>query len=133
MFSLRVGLVAVVSMFIFGCGGSSSTYSPTVAPTPTPAATPSGNGSSTTISIPSGAEALGPNGFNPNSLTVAAGTTVSWTNTDSVAHTSTSDASGWNSGTLAPGQRFDVAFPTNGTFHYHCAIHPGMTGTVIVQ
>jgi plastocyanin len=58
---------------------------------------------------------------------------VTWVNTDSIPHTSTSDASGWNSGTLAPGQQFNFTFSTNGTFHYHCAIHPAMIGTVIVQ
>jgi len=66
-------------------------------------------------------------------LTVASGTTVTWVNTDSVTHTSTSDASGWDSATLAPGQQFNFTFATSGTFHYHCAIHPGMVGTVVVQ
>jgi len=86
-----------------------------------------------TVSIPSGASTLGTNAFNPSPLTVASGTTVAWTNTDSVAHTSTSDGSGWDSGSLAPGQQFKFTFSTSGTFHYHCAIHPGMVGTVVVQ
>jgi plastocyanin len=64
---------------------------------------------------------------------VSAGTTVTWTNTDSVAHTSTSDANGWNSGIVSPGGQFSFAFPTAGTFSYHCAIHPGMVGTVVVR
>jgi plastocyanin len=89
--------------------------------------------SSTNISIPTGAAALGSNAFNPNPLTVSPGTTVTWTNTDSIAHTSTSDAPGWNSGTLASRQQFSFTFSTSGTFQYHCAIHPGMTGTVIVR
>jgi plastocyanin len=86
-----------------------------------------------TISIPSGASTLGINAFSPSNLTVAPGTIVTWTNTDLVAHTSTSDGSGWDSGAVAPGQQYSVAFPTSGTFHYHCAIHPGMVGTVTVQ
>lgn len=89
--------------------------------------------SPTAISIPSGASTLGANAFSPGPLTVAPGTVVTWINTDVVAHTSTSDASGWDSGVVAPGQQFAFTFPTSGTFHYHCTIHPGMVGTVIVH
>ncbi|HEV3058745.1 MAG TPA: plastocyanin/azurin family copper-binding protein [Vicinamibacterales bacterium] len=131
MLRVRVGFVAVVSMFVVGCSGSSYPSSPTPGPTPAPPGT--GSGSSTSISIPSGAATLGSNAFNPNPLTVSTGTTVAWMNTDSIAHTSTSDASGWNSGTLAPGQQFTFTFAAAGTFHYHCAIHPGMIGTVVVH
>jgi plastocyanin len=63
----------------------------------------------------------------------AAGTTVRWTNTDSVAHTSTADAGPFNSGTLAAGAHFDFAFQTAESFPYHCAIHPGMVGTIVVR
>jgi plastocyanin len=71
--------------------------------------------------------------FAPDSVDVAAGATVTWTNTDNVAHTSTSDASGWDSGIVAPGGQFSVTLPSAGTYHYHCAIHPGMIGTVVVH
>jgi plastocyanin len=69
----------------------------------------------------------------PDALTVDAGTTVTWTNTDSVPHTSTSDAKGWDSGIVGPGQQFSVALQTPGTFSYHCLLHPGMVGTVVVR
>jgi plastocyanin len=84
------------------------------------------------VSIPSGASGLGSNAFNPNPVTVSIGTTLTWTNQDSVPHTSTSDASGWQSGSLSPGAHFDFTFQSADTFHYHCAIHPGMIGTVVV-
>lgn len=71
--------------------------------------------------------------FQPQTITVAAGVTVTWTNADSIAHTSTSDATGWNSNNINPGQTFSLQFNTAGTFTYHCNIHPGMTGTVVVQ
>jgi plastocyanin len=80
-----------------------------------------------------GAEALGNRAFSPGNLEVAAGSTVTWTNTDSVSHTSTSNASGWDSGIIAPGRQFSFTYQTAGTFAYHCAIHPGMTGTVTVR
>ena len=69
----------------------------------------------------------------PDELNVAVGTTVTWMNTDSISHTSTSNAAGWNSGIVAPGGRFAFAFQTAGTFPYHCTIHPGMVGTVVVR
>lgn len=70
--------------------------------------------------------------FNPASITVAPGTTVVWTNRDNVAHTVTADDGSWGSGTLAQGGMFSHTFTTAGTYAYHCAIHPGMTGSVIV-
>jgi len=76
---------------------------------------------------------LGNQAFQPDSLDVTAGSTVTWTNTDSVTHTSTSDNAGWNSGNIGSGKQFSVSFPTAGTFTYHCAIHPGMVGTVVVH
>jgi plastocyanin len=58
---------------------------------------------------------------------------VTWTNNDTVAHTSTADNGQWNSGSIAPQGSFSRMFPTAGSFTYHCAIHPGMVGTVTVQ
>jgi plastocyanin len=80
-----------------------------------------------------GASTLGNRAYTPDDLEIAVGTTVTWTNTDSVDHTSTSDGSGWNSGSIAPGGQFSFAFQSAGTFSYHCAIHPGMIGTVVVR
>jgi plastocyanin len=116
-------------MLAMACGGGySSTAS---APSPTPATVPGGPSSS--IAIPAGAAVLGTSAYAPDALNVDAGTTVTWLNSDSVSHTSTSNAAGWNSGEVAPGGQFSVAFPTPGTFPYHCTIHPGMVGTVVVR
>lgn len=74
--------------------------------------------------------------FGPDTVTIPVGTTVVWTNQDSASHTTSSDAASavsWNSGSLNQGQSFSFTFSTAGTFTYHCAIHPFMTGTVIVQ
>lgn len=119
----RLALVSAVLTLAIACGGSDSTP----APSPTPA--PGGPA----VTIPKGAEFLGNQAYSPDAITVAAGATVTWTNTDSIAHTSTSDANGWNSGNIAPGGVFSVAFPTAGTFPYHCTIHPGMVGSVVVH
>jgi plastocyanin len=66
-------------------------------------------------------------------VSVSVGDTVTWMNNDSVAHTSTSDGNGWNSGVVAPGGKFSFAFQNAGTFSYHCAIHPGMVGSIVVH
>src|SRR5262245_31044139 len=134
MLSLRFALIPASLMFAVGCGGySSPSTSPSQTPsslsqTPSPAPPPGAPSSS--VSIPMGASTLGNRAFAPDDVDVAAGTTVTWMNSDSVAHTSTSDVNGWDSGTVEPGGRFSVAFPTAGTYRYHCAIHPGMVGTV---
>jgi plastocyanin len=134
MSSFRLVVLSAVVMLATACGGGSSTPAPTPTPTPTPTPAPTpAPGQSSTVSIPAGAQSLGNQAFVPDELDVAMGTTVTWTNTDTIAHTSTSDASGWNSGTLAPGAQFSVAFQSAGTFAYHCAIHPGMVGKVVVR
>ncbi len=71
--------------------------------------------------------------FSPASITVPVGSTVTWTNTDATAHTSTSDATGWDSGSLAQNASFSHTFNTKGTFSYHCSFHSTMKATVTVQ
>lgn len=131
MFTCRLALVSTVLAFSIACGSSYS--SSPAAPSPSPSPSPSPGGPSVSVTIPTGAESLGNRAFAPDDVSVAAGTTVTWINSDSVAHTSTSDASGWNSGTVSPGGHFSFMFQTAGTYSYHCAIHPGMVGTVVVQ
>lgn len=73
--------------------------------------------------------------FCPATRTVAQGTFVTWTNLDGFSHTTTSDASStevWN-GSLTASGTFSHQFNTQGTFTYHCTIHPGMHGTIIVN
>ncbi len=72
--------------------------------------------------------------FSPSDITVKKGTTVTWTNQDSAAHTVTeSDGStGPNSGNLENGKSYSFTYNQIGTFTYHCAIHPSMAGTVKV-
>ena len=129
MFPLRLAVALSILMFAIACGGGQS--SPSTAPSPMPLPTP--GVSSSSVAIPVGAGSLGNRAYMPDELNVAVGTTVTWTNTDSVSHTSTSDATRWNSGIVSPGERFSVAFQTAGTFPYHCTIHPGMVGTVVVR
>jgi plastocyanin len=71
--------------------------------------------------------------FAPGSITVPAGSTVTWTNQDSASHTVTADDGSFDSKALATGATFSQAFPKAGTYTYHCSIHTSMTATVVVQ
>jgi len=128
MNTVRLSIVAAVLAAACACGGYGSSSPVTPSPTPSPS-----TDGSPSVTIPSGASFQTRSAFAPDDLSVAAGTTVTWVNSDSVAHTSTSDGAGWNSATIAPGGRFAFTFQTAGTFAYHCAIHPGMVGTVVVH
>ena len=58
---------------------------------------------------------------------------VTGQNNDGTQHTVTSDTAGlFDSGYVNPGQTFSLAFPVAGTYHFHCAIHTYMTGTITV-
>jgi plastocyanin len=75
--------------------------------------------------------------FSPSTVTVHVGDIIKWTNNDGTTHTATSDAAqpfSFNSGNLSgSGGTFSYTTTTTGTTTYHCAIHPSMTGTIIVQ
>lgn len=75
--------------------------------------------------------------FKPDALTVPAGTTVTWTNTDDIAHTVTAGSPGMPSGAFDSGNKvkdetFAHAFSTAGSFPYFCSNHNGMRGEVAV-
>ena len=70
--------------------------------------------------------------FNPSSLTVTTGATVTWMNDDSMVHTVTADDGSFNSGDIQPGGSYSRTFNTTGANPYHCVHHNGMTGTVSV-
>jgi plastocyanin/sugar lactone lactonase YvrE len=71
--------------------------------------------------------------FTPPTLTVPAGTTVTWTNNDAVPHTATASDASFDSGNLNPGQSYSFTFATPGSYPYACQYHAGMTGTIVVQ
>jgi plastocyanin len=71
--------------------------------------------------------------FAPGIITVSAGTTVTWTNNDNMAHTVTADDNSFDSGSIALGGTFSKMFSTAGTYPYHCTIHSTMKGTIVVK
>jgi plastocyanin len=68
--------------------------------------------------------------YNPVTLHISAGATVTWTNNDNMAHTVTADDSSFFSPTIPTGGKYTHTFSGAGTYPYHCVIHPGMKATV---
>jgi plastocyanin len=124
---LSISLLSTIVLFTFaGCGSSSSTPTTPTGTTTTPTTT-----ADVTVSI---LGILGNQSFAPNPISMKVGQTIAWHNSDAIGHTATGDNGGFNTGTLGSGATSSpVAMPTAGTFTYHCSIHPGMIGTIVVQ
>jgi plastocyanin len=71
--------------------------------------------------------------FGPQTITVPVGTTVTWTNSDDIPHTSVSTEGVFKSKVLDTDEKFSYTFTKAGTYPYYCTIHPKMTGKVVVQ
>jgi len=91
-------------------------------------------GSSAKAPQPTSAEVKVDNfSFGPASLSVAVGTTVTWTNRDDIPHTVVSTDKVFKSKVLDTDEKFSFTFDKAGTYPYFCSIHPKMTGSVVVQ
>ena len=131
---MRVGssvrwLVGASLVAALGCGSSMTGYGGGSA-APPPAACTAANATATSSIEIAGME------FIPACAKVAAGTTVTFTNNDAIAHTVTSDAGQpetFDSGALAQGSKFTHAFGSAETEAMHCTVHPTMHVTVIAQ
>lgn len=122
--SLTLTVVGVV--LVASCGGSTSPYG---------GGGGGGGGGCTPTASQICMNALS---FGPPTLTITAGTTVTWQNGSVATHTVTSDAGSsltYDSGNVGPGGTFSQTFNTAGTYNYHCTYHVnrGMTGTITVQ
>lgn len=71
--------------------------------------------------------------YAPEAVTVAAGTEVTWTNSDTAPHTATADDSSFDTGTLKKSDAGSATFDEPGTYAYYCRFHPFMKGTVEVR
>ncbi|HVY59888.1 MAG TPA: cupredoxin family copper-binding protein [Xanthobacteraceae bacterium] len=71
--------------------------------------------------------------FEPQTVTVKAGTTVSWRNDDDIPHTVTSATRAFKSKALDTGDTFAFTFTTPGTYEYFCSLHPHMKATIVVE
>ncbi|HUK38149.1 MAG TPA: plastocyanin/azurin family copper-binding protein [Methanomicrobiales archaeon] len=153
-----VGAALLLAVLIAGCTGTP----PSTTPVPPPSTPMLGNPPATTAASPPtlvGTPPVAPTApamttpaaqqaaavtiknfaFSPASITVARGTTVTWTNEDAASHTIVNDATDtvgvgkiFSSNTLGNGQTFSFTFNDPGVFPYHCGIHTFMKGTITV-
>lgn len=72
-------------------------------------------------------------GFEPNTIEVAVGDTITFTNTNRALHTATADNGSFDTGRVKYGQSATVTIKAAGTFPFKCAIHSSMLGTVIAK
>lgn len=110
-------------------GAGTPAASPTAAPTPSVAGEQvSGLVAAQTV------QETGALKFDPANVTVSTAGVVQWTNSSSVVHNVTFDADPEiTSGTMNPGDKYEVRFTRAGQYPFHCTFHPGMDGTVVVS
>jgi plastocyanin len=119
---LSLTAIVLVGLAFVGCGGTPATQAPSPqAPTGTEA--PAADGASVSIVD---------NAFDPTSVSVGVGDTVTWTNDGQNAHTVTF-ADGVDSDSIAAGATFDHTFDEAGEFSYVCKFHGNMQATVTVE
>ena len=71
--------------------------------------------------------------FGPQTITVPVGTTVTWTNSDDIPHTTVSTDGVFKSKVMDTDEKFSYTFTKAGTYAYFCSVHPKMTGKVVVE
>ena len=72
--------------------------------------------------------------FNPPTLTVKSGETITWINRDEEPHTIVSVEKQFKKSTaLDTDQEFTITAGAPGTYEYFCSVHPKMTGTIVVE
>lgn len=135
-------LLLLSILFLVACSPATTqvqNQSPALSPTQATAAyaPPSNNPYPATtqlVTAPTGEVSINIRGFkfDPATVTVKVGTTITWTNQDTATHTVKADDGGWSSDSLKQGDTFSQTFTQTGTFTYTCGIHSSMAGTVIV-
>lgn len=123
--------VLIIAALFAGCGGDTATLdTSTAAPPAETAATPSAAPEDATAEV-----GIADFAYEPATITVEAGTAVSWTNEDAAAHTATisTGAKEFDTGTIEEGQTETVTFDAPGTYKYVCVFHPLMKGKLVVK
>jgi plastocyanin len=123
MFCFMIGLACMGAVGLAGCGADGM-------------GSPGGCDASTATATH--AVSVADFSFDPDCLKVAAGSTVTWTNTGMASHTVTSAAGAsesFDSGALGAGGTFQHTFLSPGVFDYVCTPHEGvgMVGSVVVE
>jgi plastocyanin len=138
MHALPAAAVTALALFVAGCGGSNDNNSSQPASsTPKQTSTPasSGSGSSSGGTSGKGVTVDMKNiQFAPKTITVKPGTTITWTNDDSVAHNVVAQSgASFKSDDFGQGGSYSTKVTKPGTIKYVCTIHPGMDGEIVVK
>jgi plastocyanin len=125
---------AGAALALVACGGTTHPAS-TARTTSSAAAAQSTSTSTSSASLAAGPVTVSISGyaFHPATITVAAGTRVTFTNHDQTAHTATTTGVGFDTGTVAPGKSATVTLRRPGTYAYVCQFHAFMHGTIVVR
>lgn len=128
---LTLALVGVLLLGLAGLVGCSNDVQPAPSAPPVNNSSSSAPAATTAPAGPTSAISITNFTFAPADEVVKVGTTVTWTNNDSVMHTVTGAT--FDSGQLAPGATYSHTFSKAGSFDYKCTIHPQMTARITVQ
>jgi plastocyanin len=133
----RAALGLLPALLLAGCLAQPGAAGPAPAPTAAGGTAPAPTAAEGTARpAPDGKRVVIDNfTFSPATLTVPAGTAVTWVNHDDVPHTVTSPSRPrlLDSPTLDTDESFTHVFKTPGTYDYYCTVHPRMTAQVIVK
>jgi plastocyanin len=120
-----VVLTMFFSLLVAACGSGST------------GTTASGGGATTTVTNSTGGSVIQVimtnRSYDPATLSIKVGDTVTWLNQDAPQHDVVADNGEFKSQLFDLGQSFSFTFTKAGTYPYHCSIHPGMNGNVIVE
>jgi plastocyanin len=116
---LTLGLLA-------GCGGTSTTATTAGGAATTGGAATSAAGNAVQVMMTN-------RSYQPQQVTVKVGDTVTWVNQDAPKHDVVADNGEFKRDLFDKGGTFSLTFTKAGTYPYHCSIHPGMVGAVVVQ
>jgi plastocyanin len=126
-------LAIAASVALAACAGAAS---PTTAPaSPAASVAAPGAASPAASQAPAASDVITIQdfAFAPVTLTITAGTTVTWDNADAVTHSVKWDAGTPGSAPLGHDGTYARTFTTPGTYAYVCGIHSSMTGTIVVH
>jgi plastocyanin len=131
-------LILALGVFAAACGSSSNTTATTVGAGTSPITVGSGTSPTTAASVSATGGStvqviMSNKAYDPATVTVKVGDTVTWVNQDSPQHDVVADNGEFKSSLFDKGATFSFTFTKAGTYPYHCSIHPGMNGTVVVQ
>lgn len=126
-FKIFAAIATIFSLTIISCHKKSNS---TTTSTPSTPYTPTDTGSVTPFPVK---EVIIVNyHYSPINTTAPIGSSISWTNRDSVAHTVTSATGMFSSGDLSPGKNFMFSFSRAGTYDYFCSYHKE-AGKIVIQ